>query len=253
MKLNNTHRKYMNISMTLSLLFGALATVPAYAQDAMSFGADSGLGLDQDSLLPPEVVPLDANAASQMTKSQALSRQANMASGLGSMQPLTPPGEMQQSAQNFRKDMYNSLYNQGTLAPAQNQVQNQGQGWSGGQNQMSQNQSQFNGQMGQGQMGGMPPQQQPTQQLSQSPWMGGQAAMQQQTLSGTVKNPGNAPNSKFNGLKHVLGTATGFGGGMMTGMLMMRNGNSSPAAMLGMGMFGSSILNYGARNAFRGF
>lgn len=238
----------MNVGLSLGVLVSVfVATVPAYAQDA-------GLGLDVESLLPPEVVPLDPTTASQMVQSQAQAREASMLSsqsvpGLGGMQALTPPSEMQ-SPQDFRKSMFDSLYNQNDLQPV---------------NQPNQNLQVMQGQMGQMAPGMAQPQQpnfgmqnqqqqqQPPQQLGQSAWQGARGSSQEQTLSGGVQTPNRAGNSKFNGIKHVLGTATGFGGGLLVGGMMMRQGSSSPAAMLGLGLMGGSVLNYGMRNAFRGF
>ncbi len=102
----------ISIGLSLGLLVSLCA--PAFAQNTM----------DQDSLLPPEVVPLDPNAASRMTQSQAQYRAANMTPsapsssqsipGLGSQSLSQEPV---QSAQEFRNQAFNSLYNQGTLAP----------------------------------------------------------------------------------------------------------------------------------------
>jgi hypothetical protein len=260
-KTTGTRRIYMSIGLSLTLLVSVLACVPAFAQES-----GSGLGMDQESLLPPEVVPLDPSAASQMSRSQAASREATLGSstasqsvpGLSGLQPLTPPSDMQ-SAQDFRKSMFNSLYNQGTLAP-NNQAPQAAPSFQGQQGQGQQGQ----GQQGQGQQGMMTQQpqqqsnqfgqsQQPNQQVSQSGWMNANGAPQQQTLSGGVQNPSGKPNNTFNTVKHVLGTATGFGGGVLTGALMMQNRASSPYAMLGLGLMGASVLNYGMRNAWRGF
>jgi hypothetical protein len=234
-KSKSNRRIYINSGLSLGLLVSiAFGAVPANAQD-------NSLSVDQDSLLPPEVVPLDPAAATRMSQSQAQSRAANMASGSQSassvpgMQPLTPPGGDMQTAQDFRKSMFNSLYNQGTLAP-QNAQQ-------GTQNQMANNQ-QFS-------TPGNLQQQQP--QMGQSQWMGANGAPQTQTLTGAVKQPNRQGNSKFNGVKHALGLTAGLGGGLMVGALMFRNGASGSAAGLGMGLMGASMLNYGMRNAFRGF
>lgn len=225
---------YINAGLSLSLLISVFtATLPAMAQDA-------GLGLDGDSLLPPEVVPLDPTAAAQMVQSQAQSREASMAAqsvpGLAGLQPVNPPAEMQ-SAQDFRKSMFDSLYNQ-NVQPANQQTAPNFQAMQG---QMAPQQPTFGNQN------------QLSKQLGQSQWQGAHGSVQEQTLAGGVKTPNRAGNNKFNGVKHLLGTATGFGGGLLVGGMMMRNGNSSPAAMLGLGLMGGSVLNYGLRNAFRGF
>jgi hypothetical protein len=154
---------------------------------------------------------------------------------------MAPQGQMQ-SAQDFRKDMFNSFYNQGSLAQPNNpmgQQMNQGFG-----NQ------QMPGSQGFGQ-------QQPGQ-LGQSGWVNGNGApeqaqpvQQKQTLTGAVQQPNTQGNKNFNGAKHLLGTTVGLGGGILVGALMMRNSASSPAAAMGMGLMGASLLNYGMRSAFR--
>ena len=247
-----TSNRPNHISFGLSLVLLVSLCAPALAQSSDS--------MDQESLLPPEVVPLDPAAASRMTQSQAQSRAANLSMpspsssssqsvpGLaGGVPPLNQP-EMQ-TAQEFRNQAYNSLYNQGTLAPpSNNNVAQQQQQWNGGQpGQMAQQPPNLSGQqpnMAQGASNG---------QMSQSGWMNANGAPQQQTLSGGVQAPNKSGNNTFNGAKRVLGTAAGFGGGMLVGALMMRNSYSSPAALMGVGLLGGSMMNYGLRNAFRGF
>lgn len=171
------------ISIGLSL--GLLVTLcaPAFAQNTM----------DQDSLLPPEVVPLDPNAASRMSQSQAQYRAANMTPsapsssqsipGLGS-QSLSQ-GAPVQSAQEFRNQAFNSLYNQGTLAPPQTASQAPWSGMQQGQQQQQMNQQQpyMQGQQPNMAMGAS------NGQVAQSGWMNANGAPQQQTLSGGVQQP----------------------------------------------------------------
>jgi len=216
---------------------------PVSAQDA------SGLGLDQDSLLPPEVVPLDPASATQMSNSQAQSRAADMASAPGLSSPSASPANMLpqnsggSSAQDFRRDAFNSLYNQGSL-PQQNSMP-------GLQGMQGQQMGATPGQLGApgtpipGSMPGQP------SNVGQSPWMAANGAPQQQTLTGAANSTSQHGNAKFNTAKHVLGTAAGFGGGMFVGAMMMSRGSSSPAAAMGMGLLGAGMLNYGLRNAFR--
>lgn len=168
-----------------------------------------------------------------------------MASAPGLSSPQASPGNMLSqngggsSAQDFRKDAFNSLYNQGSLPAAQNP------GLQGMQGQMGATP----GQLSNGAMpGSMPGQQSPT---GQSPWMAANGAPQQQTLMGGTNSTSQHGNAKFNAAKHVLGTAAGFGGGMMVGAMMFSRGSSSPAAAMGMGLLGAGMLNYGLRNAFR--
>jgi hypothetical protein len=234
--IQSSSKRRTDIAFSL-LISTLLIACPVKAQDA------SGLGLDQDSLLPPEVVPLDPASASQMASSQAQSRASDMASAPGLSSPQASPSNMLpqngggSSAQDFRKDAYNSLYNQGSLPAAQNNS-----GLQGMQGQMGSTP----GQLGNGSMPGQ------QSNLGQSPWMAANGAPQQQTLMGGVQNPPSQHgNAKFNTAKHVLSTAAGFGGGMAVGAMMFSRGSSSPAAALGMGLLGAGMLNYGLRNAFR--
>jgi hypothetical protein len=233
----STKRNYINVGLSLSLLFSVFTSiVPAMAEEGMSATA-AGLGLDQDSLLPPEVVPLDPSVASRMSQSQAQSRAADMNAsapglsntpGLSNGSPGQAPAAPGMTAQEFRKAAFDSLYNQGTLPPSA----------------LNQNPSL---QAMQGQMGQMPGQNPMNGQLHQSTWSG-QGVPQQQTLTGSVSQP--KQNNKLKKVSHVLNTATALGGGVLVGALMFR-GASSPSAALGMGLLGAGVLNYGLRNAFR--
>lgn len=215
-----------------------LNTVGASAQE-------SGLGLDQDSLLPPEVIPLDPAAANKMVQTQTQSRALQPAAtsegqgnvpGLSGVEPLAPT----QSAQDFRKSMFDYASNQYTAnqlhKPASMQALQSMQG------QMA-NQQPGNGQLGE------PSGHAPNGQVSQSSdLLTATAPPQSQTLSGSPKAP-KGRGSKLNGLKHGLGLATTLGTGVLVGGMAARSGN--PYAALGLGLYGANMLRYGARNSFR--
>lgn len=215
----------------------SLTVVVALSQCMLpAFSQDAGLGLDQESLLPPEVIPLDPAAANKMVQSQAQARAAQMAAqpqSIPGIEPLTPPAGGTQSAQDFRKAAFDSLQGQGQFAPSANQHPNM--------------------QSMQGQMGQMPNQMAnqpnsfanaPTGQISQSQWISPPSS---QTMAGAgAQKMGRG--SKLKGVGHAVGLASSFGTGVFTGAMMMR---SNPMTGLGLGMFGMGLANYGMRNAFR--
>jgi hypothetical protein len=196
-----------------------------------------GLGPDQDSLLPPEVVPLDSNGGASMQASQQQAMQAGQqqAQHMGSFNspamsnaPQAPVQQMQTPAE-WRKAAYDSMMNnpnaQPVFAPQQAQM------------------GQMPGQPG---ANGQP-------QVGQSGWQGGNGqamatSTQSQTLSGQVQQPNynkKGGNSKLSGLAHTASMATMVGGGVLMGALMMRR---APAyGVYSSGMMGASLLNYGMR------
>lgn len=225
----------------LTALLGQLLIVPACQAQ--------GLGPDQDSLLPPEVVPLDATGGASMQASQQQAMQAAQpaAQQMGSYNPNNmssapnqqmPAQEMQTPAE-WRKAAYDSMMNnpnaQPVFAPQQAQT------------------GQMPGQPGQpGMMAGQPGANgQP--QLGQSGWQGGNGqamatATQRQTLSGQAQQQNynkKGGNSKLSGLAHTASMATMLGGGILMGALMFRR---APAyGVYSSGMAGASLLNYGLR------
>lgn len=238
MKSNLSTKNKMTAMTPIALTLGLLVSLvlPVSAQES------SGLGLDQDSLLPPEVVPLDPTAASKMMQNQAQQRAADMSSPSGcpamsSPSSNTAPGGM--TAQDFRKAMY---------APYMNQSNAQPINLSGAPGLQA-------AQPAPGQQFGSPytannaPQQQPAQ-LGQSPLMNGNGApAQTQTLSGGTQQPKVGSANKFRGTGHTLGSLAAVGGAVAVGTMMLRSGN--PAGMMGAGLFGAGLMNYGLRNAFR--
>jgi hypothetical protein len=225
------------VSLTLlTALIGTLIITPvAQAQ---------GLGPDQDSLLPPEVVPLDANGGASMQASQQQAMQAGQqqAQRMGSFNapasfnspamsnaPQAPVQQMQTPAE-WRKAAYDSMMNnpnaQPIFAPQQ-----------------------------QAQMGQMPGQPGANGQpaVGQSGWQSGNGqamatSTQSQTLSGQVQQPNynkKGGPSKLSGLAHTASMATMVGSGVLMGALMMRR--SPGYGIYSSGMMGASMLNYGMR------
>ncbi|HEY9714957.1 MAG TPA: hypothetical protein V6C72_15925 [Chroococcales cyanobacterium] len=220
-------RRVALIGLSMSVLLSALAVGQLNIQ-----ACAQGASPDQDSLLPPEVVPLDPAAANQLANSEAQSRQAglNPVNYGAPSAPEAPPET--QSAQDFRKSAFNSLYGQGNIPVAQPQVNP-------------------NLQAMQGQMGQMPGQQPgtfqaPGQMAGFNPGLMAQNAggMQTQTLSGSVATPQTQTKpSSVGKAYHAVSVATNLGGlGLMSAM-MSRN----PQSMFGLGLMGVGLLNYGMR------
>jgi hypothetical protein len=219
--------KQANVSKVRTSFLGLLV-VSAMIISPAAVSAQ-GVGPDQDSLLPPEVVPLDPSAISKMAPSQSNSPASNFGSVPGlsnSSEPVAPT----QSAQDFRKSMFDKLMGQPPVTP---QISNP------------------NLQSMQGQMGQMPSAQQPNQfgqfgAPANSPGSGpGMIAdnpgrTQSQTLSGGVKSPNTNKPSKLAGLSHTLGTATAFGAAGLSGA-------SSPQGLYSLGLMGVSLINVGLR------
>lgn len=205
----------------------------------------TGVGLEQDSLLPPEVVPLDPAAASSLVKSQEQARNFALNSSAGTMQ-TTANGRSSingmQTAQDFRKAALNSLTNQ---SPIQGQfvpnafMSGQGIGSLAGQGSSIANGQQANGQLGQSSWI-RPGQDAPALASSTA------GASQSQTLTGGVKNQPIRRDTKRGGFSNAFSALAGFGSGMMLGS-MVRYPNSA----LGLGLFGLGASGFGIRNGFR--
>ncbi len=228
------------VSLTLLLSFSGAGQL-AVAQDAGSMGSyspSSTIGPDQDSLLPPEVVPLDPSAANSLVSSQAESRQAQLTDSVSDNVPglvnAGPSG--MQTAQDFRKAAFNSLCGQGQLPQ---QPLNQ---WRAGQ--VNQDMGSNSWQTGQNQMG--------ANSFGNQPYPQGQNMMaaqpaQSQTLTGGVKNKPKVHDIRRGGFSNALSAVAGFGAGALTAGALIRP--YSP--LVGMGMFGMTMTGFGVRNAFR--
>ncbi len=223
------------LSLTVVTVVGQLSLSPVMAQ-----GFESGLGADQESLLPPEVVPLDSQAAQKLSQAQAQNRQVNFEA---------QPQAAMTDARSNRQEAFNTLMGREDLMQQAN-------------NQMSQPQFQpMNGaQMDQYAPGQLLPQaqqqagaqynqQQPPMGVSawQQPGQNGQNSFpaQTQTMSGKVKR---SPLKGIgrSGLSHSLTGLAAFGAGAFT-MSRMR----SPAMLYSGGIMGLGLANYGLRSGFR--
>jgi hypothetical protein len=216
-------------AIILTAMVGQMVFVPqALAQ---------GVSPDQDSLLPPEVVPLDAAGGSNFASNGTLGQSPlQTPGGMSSAQQSAPafnPADMQ-TAQQWRKAAFDSLTNnpnaQPNFAPQQNP-------------QLMPMQGQM------GQMPGQPGQPgQPWMNSNGQPMMG---AAQTQTLSGAVaqqpaqQQKGTGKSSKLSGASHALGMVSLFGGGMLMGSLMSGRMYINPMST---GMMGLGMTNYAMRS-----
>lgn len=221
-------KKAVAIALLLAAVVGQAAFMPqAYAQ---------GISPDQDSLLPPEVVPLDAVGGSNFANSMPAQNNFSAPSNFQSAQsaPAFNPAEMQ-TPQQWRQAAFDSMTNNANAQPIYA--------------------PQTNPQLMpmQGQMGQMPGQNNPSG-LGQSPWMNanGQPMMgatQSQTLSGQVaqqpnQNPNGKKGSKLTGISHAVGMASLFGGGLLLGSLLSGRVAVNPMSA---GLVGVGVTNYAVR------
>lgn len=202
----------------------------------------ASLGPEQDSLLPPEVVPLDPGTANSLSASQAQSRQASMASGSSNVPGLTS------NAQDLRQQAFGQLMgDQSTLPPnAMNQIWRAGQQPAMAAPQMQSQapgmmppQGMMNPAMAQSQPGG------PNYQMANNQQMQQGYIAQSQTLTGSSQNQPQQVNTRRGGLSHVLNYAGAFGAGALTSGFWSNN------PWLGAGIFGMSMTGMGVRNNSR--
>lgn len=235
-KENTKKTSAIKLAITLTALSVIGLSLPATAQ---------GLGADQESLLPPEVVPMDPAVASQLSQSQAQSRQ----SGFESQPEAFQPGMT--NARDSRKEAFQSLMGREDLmqqansqpAPSQFTPMNGAQmdQYAPGQ-LLPQAQQQMGQQFNQQQQPSMP-----HASDWQTPGQNGQNSFpaQGQTLAGNIKrNP--VKGIARTGLSHTLTSLAAFGAGAYT-MTMMR----SPAALYSTGIMGVGLGNYALRSGFR--
>lgn len=255
MKRNHNSKKVTasnSFVAALALLLSASGTVQAVSAQEMpstgSYSSASSLGPDQDSLLPPEVVPLDPATANSMSQAQAANRQSSYGSASGSNAPnnnsfatqgsFTPglvsngiPQGMQ-SAKDARNAAFNSLYGQGNLAPMQGNMPPMQVGGGVSQNQIIGQAPMMNG-------SGSAPFGAPAAQPMMAP--------QSQTLTGGSKIQPKVRDIKRAGVSNMISGLAGFGAGAITAGALMRPANP----MMGLGMFGLTMTGFGVRNAFR--
>lgn len=228
--------------LTQILIAMSLTALPAATQaqelEAGMFAQVSGgsvIGPEMDSLLPPEVVPLDPAAAGQLSAGQAANRQATTHySGTDVPAPgmVSAPGYHQ----DMRRQAFEQLYAQGAAMPQQGMINGGAQWRQGAPAEPAMMQ----------QPALMYPMAQMHQGAPYQPALQGGPA-QTQTLSGGVKNTPVAQDTRRRGFSNVLSAATTFGAGALTSAVLMRPSNP----WLGAGFFGMTMTGLGNRNSFR--
>jgi hypothetical protein len=230
---NKAHRK------AAAALAVFVATVSA-GQSAFAQGANTAgnyspngtLGADQESLLPPEVVPLDPSAANSMSSAQATNRQTQVtdANSIPGLVP-TAQGKGTISAKDFRQSAFDNLYSQGQ-APGQNPSQ-MPQGWQQA-GEVNYNQGQQNSLQ--------------NMYSPQAQQMANNQAPQAQTLTGPPKTKPKRHDTRRGGFTNTMNGLATFGAGALSATYMMnRPGN----ALMGLGMWGLTTTGFGTRNGFR--
>ena len=213
------------------MLVGNGADLAASAQ-SFDAGTSANLAAEQDSLLPPEVVPLDPAAANKLVQSQAQSRAAQMSTP--ELQP--DPMSGMQTAQDARKSTYDQLLGQSQTTPLNSSNQfGASQGGQGFNNQPGS----FGTQIANASPG--------TAQAGQSNWVQPGSAGSQ-TLSGSVKAAPQKQDIRRGGLSNAVSAVAGLGTGLFLGSLVSRSLYTNP---IGLGMFGLGATGFGVRNGFR--
>jgi hypothetical protein len=204
----------------LTVLISMSSAQVVSAQDA------SALSQGDDALLPPEVVPLDPSTAGSIGRAQAASTPSTTGNAVPGLVDNNAAGNMQ-SAQDFRKAAFNSLYNQGQV-PQQQPFPGQ---WRAGQLNPAQAAAQ----------GQSPMDSQDTTSMANNP------PTQSQTLTGGTKYQQKLQNTHRGGFSNVLSAAGAFGAGAMLGGFFIRPNNP----MMQAGIWGLTTTGFGTRNAFR--
>lgn len=252
--------KYLCLALATSFAL----TVAPQAQ-AQGYGSNN-FGSEQDSLLPPEVVPIDPTSAGRVAQSQALSFEpAQTVPGLAGGAETSGSNALakMQSAKDYRKAALESLMNQ-KVAPYQ--YSGSGSAFGNQPGVLPQMSGQIPGQ----QVQGIPPldtnsmQQAPLTvgqngtQLGMSPLMQPGAAgkapqtialqqSQSQTLTGSVKKAkATRQDTRRGGFTHAASALTGFGSGFFMGSVLR-----SPGSLAGFGLYGLAATGLGMRNGLR--
>lgn len=258
------------LAASLTLILGSIS--PAFAQN---FDA-----IAEDSLLPPEVVPLDSAAASRMIEAQSQSRAASMGSqgsqdmssgsvpGLtassnpASFSPALSPSlanlaQQGQAAKDTRQAVINSLLGQSQLAPQMNA--NMAQMASGNPMQQQSQPQQDNGPSQYATQGSLTNANDPAgnQGLGQSQWINpqqqqmmqlqGQAAQSQMLSAGGYQPTVQAKQGKrsFSGLRHSASMMSSFGAGALAGAFLSGRprGYFNMMGAMGLSIAGTRLLS----------
>lgn len=218
----------LNLALVSSLFGQSLPAMAQYSLEA-----------EQDSLLPPEVVPLDPSVAQKMAQDQAQARQ-NFGSNTNGQNAAMAGSPMANNGM--------SSGNMGDMNGQNNGQMNNGQN-NGQMNNMAQ--GQFDNSNQGGGQGGVPGSTgtsdwiMPGQDQS-SPMTAYGNVSQTQTLSAPPSNPIVRRTTRRGGMGTAVSALAGFGAGALVGTMIRR-----PNSMYGLGMTGLMMTGFGTRNAFR--
>jgi hypothetical protein len=250
--LNNKKQAMTLLALSFALFSGNVAVAQGLEAGPMgTLSPSTIIGNDADTMLPPEVVPLDPSVAQRMQQVQAAARAAGAAnqnpnpSIPGIVNPMEDKLAGMQSAKDARKAVLESLMGNGQVAPQHAQLMNQAIGA-----------APMSGPTAGGALIGtmQAPMGTPgVQQVGQSAWMQpGQtngaipSHTQSQTLTGGVKNQPVRHDTKRGGLTHAVSGISALGGAMFLG-----GAAGYPSSPLGLGIFGLGATGFGTRNGFR--
>jgi hypothetical protein len=205
----NNNRTKLALAIFLSSIttsFGAIQIVLAQQTDTT---------ISEESLLPPEIVPLDP-----ITTSTSANSSSNQMSAIDDNN--TPGMVMNdlngmQTAKDFRQSAFNSLYGQGELNPQVLTPQ-----WRAQQGNMENSYPASNA-------------------------LASNQPAQSQTLTGGVKYKPVTKDIRRSGVTNTLSALAGFGAGALTSAYLMR----PQYAPVGLGIFGLTMTGFGVRNGFR--
>jgi hypothetical protein len=250
--LNNKKQALTLLALSLALITGNAGLAQGLEAGPMgTLSPSTIIGNDADTLLPPEVVPLDPTVAQRMQQSQAAARAAGAASQApvggvpGIVNPMEDKMAGMQSAKDARKAVLESLMGNGQVSPQHAAMMNQAIGASpmGGPA------------TGGGLIGtmGAPMSAPGVQQVGQSAWMmPGQtngaipSHTQSQTLTGGVKQQPTRHDTKRGGFSHAMSGVAAAGSSVFLG-----GAAGYPSSPFGLGMFGLGATGFGTRNGFR--
>lgn len=216
-----------------------LVASAATAAGAQELGMDALVNApDQDSLLPPEVVPLDPRSTAGTAPAHQSYSQA-----VPSQNYNDAPGLAQSSAQDMRRQAFESLYgNAQAQQPPAFPMNN------GGQQQWRAQAPADPSLMMQQQPYTPPamPQGQYPMAMGNAP-QGATMPAQSQTLTGGPKSQPVQRDIRRKGFSNVMSAASAFGAGALGSAVMMRPSNP----WLGAGFYGLTMTGLGNRNSFR--
>jgi hypothetical protein len=218
------HSKKADARLAAATALALMLTLAGASQNAVAQGLVSP-GADQDSLLPPEVVPLDPQAASTLSAAQAAKRQVQTGNASESSVPgldNTQASGMQ-TAKEMRQAAFDALYGQGQF-PQQQQMKS-GVSYNGDPNLA-------------------PPYQTPDQQAQ---LLSSAQPAQTQTLTGGPKSQPKIRDIRRGGFTNNLSGATALGTGLIMSSFITHHSNP----LVGLGIFGLTMTGFGVRNAFR--